>query len=344
MKTCPQCHAIHSDDLIVCPSDDTPLVETDEWPEGTVVKGRYRILSKVGQDSGCSRYKAIHVKRTEFLILNVLHRHLAGNPEYVKLFKQGANQQKKLHHANVAQVVAIDESDDGLPFIVLEYTAGRSLQEVIQQDGPLAPLRACAIAKQVAAGLDAAHRQGIIHRDVKPDWIFLVSGRSDDKIKLLGFGNSQFKEAIVGGQFRTSPDTVIGTVQYLSPEQALGRPSNEVDGRSDLYSLGVILYQMLTHELPFKATHAGDWMIAHIQGSPIPIRVAHADLAIPDPLIDLVMHCLEKNPLHRPASAHDFIREVEFIEREVKRIEKAKRKAAETAGQPKSPGWKFWKS
>lgn len=320
------------------------MVAMEDWPEGAVIKGKYRILSKVGQDAVSSRYKAIRVKRTEFLILHLLHRHLAGNPEYVKLFKQTANPQRKLHHANVAQVVAIDDSTDGLPFIVSEYTPGRNLQEIIEQDGPLAPLRACTIAKQVAAGLDAAHRRGLIHRDVKPEWIFVLGGRSDEKIKLLGFGSSQFKEAIVGGQFRTSPDTVIGTVQYASPEQALGRPSREVDGRSDLYSLGVILYEMLTKHLPFKATHAGDWMTAHIQGSPISIRVAHADLNIPDPLIDLVTHCLEKDPLHRPASARDFIRELEFVEREVKRIEKARRKTAEATGAQKSPAWKFWKS
>ena len=122
----------------------------------------------------------------------------------------------------------------------------------------------------------------MIHRDLKPESIFVLSGRGREKIKLLGFGNSQLKEVLVGNQFRTSPETVIGTFQYLSPEQALGRCGEEVDGRADLYSLGVILYEMLTRELPFRATQASDLMIAHIQGTPIPIRVAHADLAIPD--------------------------------------------------------------
>jgi serine/threonine-protein kinase len=327
----------------VCLTDRAALVECETWPEGAIIEGKYRILAQLGQDVVSTVYKALQLEYGKFCALKVMNRDLARDPEFVNLFRQDALQRKKLRQVNVGHVEGIDESDDGRPFIVMEYVQGRSLKEIIQQDAPLAPSRACFIAKQVAAGLGAAHALGMVHRDVKPASIYLFNGPGAEKVKLLGFGISKLKEALLGDRFRTSPEAVIGTFQYLSPEQALGKLGDEVDGRADLYSLGVIMYQMLTGTLPFQAIAAADWMIAHIQGNPIPIRVAHADLAIPDVLTDFVMHCLSKNPSSRPGSGRDFIREVEQVEKEIGRIEKAKRAAAQTPGHHKSPSWKFWK-
>ena len=269
---------------------------------------------------------------------------LAGDPGFVKLFEQDALQRKKLQHANVSRVEGIGESEDGRPFIVMEYVAGQSLKKYIEQEAPFAPLRACAIAKQVAAGLEAAHALGMIHRDVKPESIYLLDGPGSEKIKLLGLGIAKLQEALLGDRFRTSPEAVIGTFQYLSPEQALGQLGKELDGRADLYSLGVVMYQMLTRELPFQATTPADWMMAHILETPTSIRVAHADLAIPDVLTALVMRCLKKNRELRPASARDFIREVERVEKEIDPNAKAAQAAPETPEPRKSPGWKFWKN
>ena len=314
-----------------------------DWPEGVVVEGRYRILAKVGQDIAGTVYKALKLKPGQFRALKVMHQDLASDPDFVNLFMQDAHQREKLRHTNVARVEGIDEADDGRPFIIMEYAEGRGLQEIIQQDAPLAPLRVCAIAKQVAAGLEAAHALGIVHRDVKPGSIFLSNSNSGEKVKLLGFGISKLKEALLGNRFRTSPEAVIGTFQYLSPEQALGQLSDELDGRADLYSLGVILYQMLTRTLPFQASTAADWMTAHILVAPTPIRVSHAGLAIPDVLTNLVMACLKKNRESRPASARDFIRELDRVEKEICRIEKAKQTPPQIPGHHKSPGWKFWR-
>jgi serine/threonine-protein kinase len=338
MKICPQCNLAYPPDIDECPSDHTPLLESEELPEGAVIGGKYEIVAKISQDIACTAYKALQVKRKQVRVLKVVNNHLASNPDFVKLFKRGADQLMKVRHANVAQVEGLEKTSFGLPFMVMEYAEGRSLREVIQKEGPLAPLRACAITKQIAAGLEAGHAEGMIHRDLKPESIFVLSGRGSEKIKLSGFGDSQLKEFLVGNQFRTSPDTVIGTVQYLAPEQALG---SKVDGRADLYSLGVILYEMLTHELPFRAAHASGFMIAHIQETPIPIRVAHADLAIPDILNAMVMHCLLKDPKERPPNPRDFIREVEYVEREIK---KGRGNLRSASGPRESSGWKFWGS
>jgi serine/threonine-protein kinase len=345
MKICPQCHATHSEDLALCPSDGTALVDSEAWPEGTVVNSKYRILAKIGEDVVCTAYKAVHLNSEQLRTLKVMSWNLACDPGFVTLFEQDALQRKKLQHANVARVEDIGEAEDGRPFIVMEYVAGQSLEKYIQQDAPFAPLRACAIAKQVAAGLEAAHALGMVHRDVKPEKIYLLDGPGSEKIKLLGLGVSKLQEALLGDRFRTSPEAVIGTFEYLSPEQALGQLGNQLDGRADLYSLGVVMYQMLTREFPFHAVTAADWMTAHIQGAPIPIRVAHADLGIPDVLTDLVMRCLKKNRESRPASAREFIREVEYVEKEIDRTAKAKQSPPKTPGHRKpSQGWKFWKS
>ena len=344
MKTCPHCHATHPDDLAVCPSDGTPLVEPAAWPDGTVITGKYRILAKIGQDVVCTVYKALQLKSEQFCSLNVMSWGLACDPGFVQLFEQDALQRKKLRHVNVSRVEGIGESEDGRPFVVMEYVAGQSLKKFIEQDAPFTPLRTCAIAKQVAAGLEAAHALGMVHRDVKPENIYLLDGPGSEKIKLLGLGISRLQEALLGDRFRTSPEAVIGTLQYLSPEQALGKMSDEVDGRADLYSLGVIMYQMLTRELPFQATTPADWMMAHIQEVPTPIRVAYANLGIPDVLTDLVMRCLNKNRGSRPASARDFIREVEYVEKEIDQTEEAGQAPPKTQEHRKSQGWKFWKS
>ena len=184
----------------------------------------------------------------------------------------------------------------------------------------------------------------MVHRDVTPESIYVLDGPGSEKIKLLGLGIARLQEALLGDRFRTSPEAVIGTFQYLSPEQALGQLGDNLDGRADLYSLGVVMYQMLTGELPFQANTAADWMLAHIEGIPTPIRVAHAHLAIPDVLIELVAQCMKKNPAHRPPSARQLIRAIEYAEKEIGRTEKGKQATSETPGQRKSPVWKFWKS
>jgi serine/threonine-protein kinase len=344
MKTCPQCLATHADETTVCPTDGTTLVADPIWPEGTLVDHTYRIVAKIGEDVFCTVYKALHHKSGEVYTLNVMSWGLACDPGFVELFRQDAALRKRLHHPNVAHVEAIGEADDGRPFVVMEYMSGQSLKKYIQQDAPFAPRRACAIARQVASGLEAAHRLGMIHRDVKPESIYLIDGSDVAKIKLLGLGIARLKEALLGDRFRTSPEAVIGTMQYLSPEQALGQLGSDLDGRADLYSLGVVMYQMLTGELPFHATTPADWMLAHIQGIPTPIRVNYAHLGIPDPLTGFVQRCMSKSRTQRPASAREFIGELDHVEREIGRIEKARNVSPRTPQRHKTSGWKFWKT
>lgn len=345
MKTCPHCDAVHPDQVAVCPTDGTALVELDPWPEGIVIQGKYRILDRIGYDAICAVYKSQQVKSNRLHTLRVMVPDLANDSSFVRLFQQDALKRKRLRHPNLAQVENIGEAEDGRPYIVMEYVAGQSLRKYIKQDAPFRPSRVCAIAKQVAAALNAAHSIGMVHRDVKPETIYVLDNAGTDKIKLLGLGVSKLQEALLGDRFRTAPDSVIGTFQYMSPEQALGQLGDELDGRADLYSLGVVMYQMLTGELPFHATSAAEWMMAHIQVVPIPIRVAHAHLSIPDVFTNLVTQCMSKNPEERPTSARQLIRDLELVEKEIERVE-AESQAPVKARRPHgtSSGWKFWKS
>jgi len=345
MRTCPRCQATYSDDLAVCPDDRTPLAEPAPWAEGTIIEGKYRVVARIGQDVICTVYKAAEINSQKLRSLHVMSWGLSRDPGFVKLFQQDALQRRRLRHANISRVEGIGASNDGRPFMVMEYVAGQSLKRYLELEGPFPPLRACAIARQVAAALDAAHALHMIHRDVKPESIYLLDGPGE-RVQLLGLGISKLREALLGDRFRTSPEAVIGTFQYLSPEQALGHLGDQLDGRADLYALGVVMYQMLTCDLPFRATSAADWMMAHIQGAPASIRVAHADLSIPDSLIDVVMRCLQKSRDMRPASARRFIHELQRVERDIGGNENANPSATgSTAAETRetSSGWRFWK-
>jgi len=292
-----------------------------------VVRNKYRILAKIGQGGMGAVYKALHLRFKEVRALKVLSPELASDAEFVKRFEREAILTRKLQHPHAVRIDDIDESDDGRPFIVMEFIEGRSLKRVIEEEGPLPFARACAISKQVAGALDAAHRLGVIHRDIKPDNIALVTPAEDrngglqtsyqEFAKVLDFGIAKVKEASLVAAVTTTltkKDMVIGTPQYMSPEQAMGKRGDDLDARSDIYSLGIVMYQMLTGELPFKGDTTLELLLAHMQLPPTPIQEVRPDLQIPRGVADVVMRCLAKNRELRPASAQALIEELERAE------------------------------
>jgi serine/threonine-protein kinase len=288
------------------------------WLPGTLVRGRYRILSKVGEGGMGAVYKAKHTGFDELRAIKVLNADLTGDEKFHQRFKQEAYITRKLHHPNAVRVEDIDEAEDGSPFIVMEYIEGKNLIQVIRAGGPMPAARVCAIAKQVAAALDAAHRLGMVHRDIKPDNIVLVQTAAGETAKVLDFGIARIKEggknAEAKGVDLTSGGSVVGTPMYISPEQAQGKRGDDLDGRSDLYSLGIVMYQMLTGEVPFKSDTTMDLLIAHIQEPPQPIHQVRPDMQIPEPLASLVMRMLQKKRELRPPSAAALIEDLTRIE------------------------------
>jgi serine/threonine-protein kinase len=263
-------------------------------------------------------YKALHLAFDELRALKVMTPELLSDQLFVRRFKHEAVITRKLQHPNAVRVDDIDESEDGRPFIVMEFIQGKSLKKIIQEEGPLPAPRVCSIIKQAAAALDAAHGLGMVHRDIKPDNIALVEMPEGERVKVLDFGIAKIKEARLGegqGMTLTGTGVVIGTPQYMSPEQAGGKRGDELDGRSDLYSLGIVMYEMLTADLPFKADTTIGMLLAHMQTPPRPIRTLHPELQVPEPIANLTMKLLEKNPELRPASAQALIQEIENWEK-----------------------------
>ncbi|HEV2494000.1 MAG TPA: protein kinase [Terriglobia bacterium] len=279
------------------------------------MRGKYRILDKLGEGGMAAVYKALHIRFDEFRALKVISTDLSNDPSFIKRLQQEAVVTRRLQHPNAVRVEDIDEAEDGRPFIVMEYIEGRCLKDVIEE-APLPVDRTCRIVKQVASALDAAHSLGILHRDIKPANIVLVDTLQGEEAKVLDFGIAKVKEANLGETAEmtlTGKGRVVGTAAYMSPEQAIGMRGDELDGRSDLYSLGVVMYQMLVGELPLKAESEVTMLMAHIQRPPDPILPLRPDL--PKFIADLVMSLLEKKRDLRPANGRALIEQIERWER-----------------------------
>jgi len=320
MKTCPTCQESYPTTYAVCPADGSPLEEIGTWADGSVIRGKYRLLAKVGQGGMGSVYKALHLAFDEMRAIKVIAPELLTDELFVKRFKHEAVITRRLQHPNAVRVDDIDEAEDGRPFIVMEFIEGKSLKKLIREEGPLPFQRVLSIIKQAASALDAAHKLGMVHRDIKPDNIALVDTSEGEMVKVLDFGIAKVKEARMGeaaGMTLTGVGVVIGTPQYMSPEQAMGKRGDELDGRADLYSLGIVMYQMLTADLPFKADTTMEMLLAHMQKAPAPIGELHPELQVPENVAALTMRLLEKNRDLRPASARALIQEIVNIEQDV---------------------------
>lgn len=317
MKICPDCQRSYPTSFVVCPQDGARLTEPLEWSEGTVIRGKYRIVAKIGEGGMGAVYKAMHMHFNEACALKVMAPNLANDAGLVKRFGREAIIARKLRHINAVKVEDFDETEDGRPFIVMEYIEGQSLKSLMTAAGPLPVARACSIIKQAAAALDAAHQLGLIHRDIKPDNIVLVVSNGQEVAKVLDFGIAKIQGANTNttGMSLTATGMVIGTPPYMSPEQARGADSEGIDGRSDIYSLGVVMYQMLTGILPLKGDTPLDMLFAQIQTPPTPIQQARPGLRISDSVGAVVMKCLEKDPARRPQSGRELIEELELCEK-----------------------------
>jgi serine/threonine-protein kinase len=296
MRSCPECSATFPDDYAICPKDGAPLHETTLWQIGTVVRGKYRILAQLGEGGMAVVYKAQHVLLDELRALKVIRPDLARDTEFMGRFKNEAIMARKLNHPNAVHVDDLDIAEDGLPFIAMELVLGDTLKTLVERAGSLPVSLVLEIALQVCEALDAAHKLGLIHRDIKPDNIVLIAQRDGFPVaKILDFGISRLREETAGVKGLTQTGMVIGTPEYMSPEQVLGKQRVEIDGRSDLYSLGIVMYRMLTGELPFQAETTVEMILEQLNTPPTPPHQLKPELAIPETVSAIVMKALEKD-------------------------------------------------
>ncbi len=301
MKYCDSCHSTYPTDFTVCPKDQHALRVTAELAEGMVLRGKYEVLEKIGTGGMATVYRVRHLHLQEEVAIKVVSGRLVEDQNFVERFKTEAVITRKLRHPNAVRLDDFDLTDDGRPFIVMELVHGKSLRQFLQEGGWLAPERAADIARQAALALDAAHQMGIVHRDIKPENLLLIAQPDGGLlVKVVDFGIAKVNEGpSQPGGTATKTGIVLGTPRYLSPEQARGKRGAEVDGRADLYALGVVLYEMLTGRVPFDADTPFDLLLHHIGTAPVPPHQASPALGISQAMSQLVMKALEKDPALR---------------------------------------------
>jgi TPR repeat protein/serine/threonine protein kinase len=311
MKQCPMCDTNYPDEHTTCTTDGAVLLEIREWEPGKLVRAKYRVLAKVGQGGMGVVYKATHIVFEEVWALKVMATRLAADPKFVRRFRQEAQVTRKLQHINTVRVQDFDQAEDGSPFIVMEFIEGVSLQQLLQAvKGPLPVARALWIARGIAEGLSAAHGLGMVHRDIKPANILLARDSQDrDVPKILDFGIVAMRE----GSTSLSGAPLL-TAEYGSPEQWKGMKSSELDGRADLYALGVTLFQMLTGRLPFSAQNVEGWMNAHLTETPAPPSRFNPELQQMEAIDDLTLKLLAKDREGRPKDAQAFLTELNLLD------------------------------
>ncbi len=248
-------------------------------------------------------YKAEHTLIGRPVALKLLRAGLADSTEAIKRFFREARAANEVQSEHIVQVTDFGQLDDGSNFLVMELLAGRSLRELLNAEAPLAPQRAARLVAQMADGLAAAHEKNVIHRDLKPANIQLVRRDSDPEyVKLLDFGIAKISEQ---GAHLTKTGAILGTPAYMSPEQASSRP---VDQRTDIYALGVILYESLAGQPPFSGDNLAQVLVAHLSDPVPPPREHKPDL--PAALEAIVLSCLEKDPDNRPQSMEALARQL----------------------------------
>ena len=270
-----------------------PLFQT-----GDVLGGRYEIIELLGEGGMGAVYKALDRELDRPVALNLIRPELASNPSMLARFKQELLLSRQVTHKNVIRIYDLGDAE-GVKYITMEFVQGRDLRSLIQEKKKFSPEEAVEIMQQVCQALQAAHAVGVIHRDLKPQNIM----REDtSRILVMDFGLARTME----GDGMTQTGALVGTMEYMSPEQALGK---ELDQRSDIFTAGLILYEMLTGKMPFKADTALASLIRRTQERAIP--VSDHDDSIPGALSGIVSKCLERDPSLRYQSASEILRDLD---------------------------------
>lgn len=304
MKICPKCGKEYQDATTLCPADGTVLKKAGDDLIGQTLAGKYRVEETISEGGMGTVYRGTHILIDKTVAIKVLHPALAADDKIVARFSREAKAASRISHPHALNVTDFGESENGVVFLVMEYLRGRTLKEVIQSEGAMPLPRIVEIMRQVGSALDAAHAEGIVHRDLKSDNIMLVDGNGDsDWAKVLDFGIAKIQEPVGQDPALTAPNLIIGTPQYMSPEQC--SQASEIDARSDVYSLGVILFEMLVGHVPFAGESPTAIMMKHLQEPPPSVLDERKDL--PAAAGRVVARAMAKRPEDRYQSAGELV-------------------------------------
>src|SRR5579864_6391678 len=270
-------------------------------PPGMVIGNRYQILQILGEGGMGAVYKAKDLELNRVIALKVIRPELASNPEILQRFKQELILARQVTDRNVIRIFDLGEAA-GIKFITMEYVEGQSLYQILKEKGKLPVSEAINIMRQMLSGLQSAHREGVIHRDLKPGNI-MRDGQG--RVVVMDFGLARS----LAGDGMTRTGTMMGTMEYMSPEQAQAK---ELDARSDIFTLGLICYELLTGKTPYHADSVVASLLKRVQERAVP--ASDWDASIPQPVSELVSRCLERDPADRWQSAQEVLDRIDEIQ------------------------------
>ncbi len=308
-RECPECGQRFSRDGVFCPFDGSRLESLSVSGSidplmGVTIDSRYEVLELLGEGGMGRVYSVLHRGLGRLFALKALRRELARDEELSQRFMREAKAMASVRHRHIVEITDFGRLPDGVPYFVMEMLVGETLAQVIKTNGSVAIARGTAILEQVASALAAAHEAGVVHRDLKPENVFLVGsapGHSGpDDVRVVDFGAAK----IIGASQVTRNGVVFGTPYYMSPEQASGSP---VDTRTDIYSLGIIMYEMFTGKVPFEGDTYMNVLTQHMFAEPEPpsLRSAHGTWL--GALDEVTLTCMAKKPERRYASMHEVL-------------------------------------
>ena len=317
MKACPTCRNTYSDGVAFCPNDGASLSMVNQLQPGLVIRQRFRIDARLGRGGFGEVYRVWHLYLNEPRALKILLRSRFEADQEAKALAAEARVLRQLQHQNIVRVEDVDETEDGRPFVVMEYVVGESLRELLDRERSLPVSKALAIAVQTCGALRAAHDKGILHRDIKPENLLIVRGPDGSpSVKVIDFGIAKVREdasVSVSGLMTVATGFFLGSAKYCSPEQAQGMRGAALDGRSDLYALGLVLFESLTGTSPFVADSPEEFVDARRTQRPKTLEQARPDMTFPKRLSKLLARVLERDRNLRFRTAEEMENELRQV-------------------------------
>lgn len=309
---CIRCESSVSPEFKVCPYCGEPITDFLRRYATEPVDGKYQIIGRIGSGGMGEVFKAHHVHLNTTRVLKRLRPNLSSDADAHERFLREARLATRIHHPNVATLHDFAKLPDGSFYMIWEYIEGRTLSDVVARSGAIAPRRAAQIAIQALQGLDAIHKAGVIHRDISPDNIMITRDHEgEERVKIIDLGIAKQGGDVVE---HTQTGVFIGKLKYCSPEHLGLLPEGEkMDGRADIYSFGIVFYEMLTGVPPFVEDGPQQYFLSHARKTPLPLRTTNPRLVNAPELEAIIFRALEKEREKRFASARDFATAIERI-------------------------------